>query len=183
MRELTESHRLARFMEALGRAARGPARVYFTGGASAVLLGWRQTTIDIDFTILPEQDALLRAAVALKDQLHLNIEVAAPSHFIPELPGWEARSVFVRQEGPVSFYHYDFYAQTLAKIERGHQQDTADVAAMLDGRLVDPALLRVLFEAIVPSLFRYPALDESAFRRALDRALEGRTPTEGRPAR
>lgn len=37
MRELTDRERLARFMRALGEAANEDARVYFTGGATAVL--------------------------------------------------------------------------------------------------------------------------------------------------
>lgn len=39
MRELADADRLARFMAALGREARGPGRVYFTGGVTAVLRG------------------------------------------------------------------------------------------------------------------------------------------------
>jgi len=40
MRELADSSRIERFMRELGRAAREEARVYLTGGATAVLLGW-----------------------------------------------------------------------------------------------------------------------------------------------
>lgn len=182
MRALTERDRLDRFMDALGRAAREPARVYFTGGACAVLLGWRATTIDIDVTLVPDRDELLRAIADLKERLHVNVELASPAHFIPELPGWDTRSVFIRQEGRVSYYHYDFYAQALAKIERGHAQDGGDVRAMLDAGLVAPERLRELFDAIRPSLFRYPALDETTFGAALDRTLaewdDGRLGTE-----
>jgi hypothetical protein len=71
----------------------------------------------------------------------------------------------------VSFYHYDFYSQALAKIERGHTQDGADVGHMLNTGLVRPGRLRELFEAIVPRLYRYPAIDPPSLRRALDRAL------------
>ncbi len=45
-------------MRFLGREARGNARVYFTGGATAVLMGWRDTTIDIDLRFDPELDEL-----------------------------------------------------------------------------------------------------------------------------
>jgi hypothetical protein len=65
--------------------------VYLTGGATAVLLGWRETTIDADITIVPESDRLLRARPALKEQLRINVELASPAHFIPELPGWAER--------------------------------------------------------------------------------------------
>lgn len=58
----------------------------------------------------------------------------------------------------VSFYHYDFYAQALAKIERGHSQDRADVRSMLDGGLVVRERLMEFFETMVPMLYRYPAV-------------------------
>jgi uncharacterized nucleotidyltransferase DUF6036 len=174
MREVAEQGRIRRFMAALGDAAHDEARVYFTGGASAVLQGWRATTVDVDIEIVPDRDELLRALPALKERLAINVELAAPSHFIPELPGWEDRSVFIAREGRVQFFHYDFYSQALAKIERGHSQDRADVASMIDTGLVVPSVLRELFEKIVPALFRYPALDPAAFRRALESTFAGR---------
>jgi Nucleotidyltransferase of unknown function (DUF6036) len=174
MRALTEIERLRRFMRALGEAAEADARVYFTGGATAVLLGWRASTIDVDVQLVPDRDDLLRAIARLKEQLQINVELASPAHFIPELPGWETRSVFITREERVSFYHYDFYAQALSKIERGHAQDQVDVAAMLtEGRVV-PERLRELFEAIVPQLHRYPAIDPGSLRRAVDLALAPR---------
>ena len=48
MRDLAGLDGVRRFMRELGRASDCEARVYFTGGASAVLLGWRATTIDLD---------------------------------------------------------------------------------------------------------------------------------------
>ncbi len=53
MRRVVDSGRLHAFIEALGRVARAEARVYLTGGATAVLQGWRETTIDIDLKIDP----------------------------------------------------------------------------------------------------------------------------------
>lgn len=157
-------------MRALGSAATADARVYFTGGVTAVLFGWRDSTIDIDLELVPDRDELLRAIATLKDQLQINVELAAPSHFIPELPGWEMRSPFITREGPLSFYHYDLYAQALAKIERGHAQDRLDVMAMRDAGLVEPARLRDLFAAIEPEMYRYPAIDPRSFRAAVDAA-------------
>ena len=174
MRRLVEEERIRGFMRSLGASARAETRVYFTGGVGAVLLGWRATTIDVDLIFVPDRDELLQALPALKDEFELNIELASPSHFLPELPGWEDRSVFIAREGLVSFYHYDFYSQALAKIERGHAQDRADVEAMLGDGLVEPAKLRELFAAIAPRLYRYPALDPASLRRALDEALAAR---------
>lgn len=167
MRELTDRSRLERFMRALGRAADRPGRAYLTGGATAVLEGWRASTIDVDVAFAPDTDALLRAIPAVKEELKLNVEIVSPSHFIPELPGWQERSAFVAQEGPLAFHHYDFYAQTLAKLERGHAKDAEDVAAMVGRGLVEPVRLRRMFEAIEPALYRFPAIDPAAFRRAV----------------
>ena len=174
MRDLAGAERIRRFMRSLGAMAEADTRAYFTGGTSAVLLGWRPTTVDVDVTLVPDRDEVFRALPALKDQLKLNIELVSPADFLPELPGWEDRSVFIAKEGKVSFYHYDFYAQALAKIERGHVQDRADVESMLNDGLVLPAKLRELFEATVPRLYRHPSVDPAALRRALDEALAGR---------
>lgn len=171
MRELTDAPRLRRFMQTLGAEADREGRVYFTGGATAVLLGWRPTTIDADISIVPESDRLLRALPGLKETLRMNVELASPAHFIPELPGWEQRSPFIAREGKLSFHHYDLYAQALAKIERGHARDRQDVQEMLGRGLVDPQRLRELFAQIEPELYRYPALDPPSFRRAVEEAL------------
>lgn len=83
MRELADSARIERFMRELGRAARTDGHVYLTGGATAVLEGWRDTTIDMDIKLIPDRDELLREIPRLKEELNLNVELAAPSDFIP----------------------------------------------------------------------------------------------------
>ena len=175
MRGLANQEVIRRFMRELGRAARRPARVYFTGGATAVLAGWRQSTIDIDLKIVPEDDALFRAIPDLKDALQVNVELASPDDFIPVAEGWQTRSRFIAQEGPLTFLDYDLVAQALAKIERGHEQDRRDVEAMIRLGLVTGVDLRHSFAAIEPQLYRYPAIDPAAFQRALDEATSGRT--------
>jgi hypothetical protein len=50
---------------------------------------------------------------------HLNVELAAPSDFIPVPDGWEERSPLIRREGKISFHHFDPVAQALSKAERG----------------------------------------------------------------
>ncbi len=57
--------------------------------------------MDIDLVMKPESDAVLRAIPALKERLHLNIEIAAPNHFIPVPAGWEDRSPVVAQIGSI----------------------------------------------------------------------------------
>ena len=171
MRRLADAERVEKFLEELGRAASKPVRVYLVGGATAVLRGWRDTTIDVDLKLVPDSDQLLRELPRLKDKLEINVELASPDQFIPELPGWEDRSLFIRQIRKLSVYHLDPYSQALAKIERGHVQDLADVRSMLAEELIEPQRLRDLFEQIQPRLYRYPAVDPETFRRALDDLL------------
>ena len=174
MRALVDAPRLREFMRALGRGVTHPARVYFTGGATAVLHGWRASTIDVDLKLVPD-DEILRAIPALKERLSMNIELAAPDDFIPVRSGWEERSAFVAQEGPLTFFHFDLVAQALAKIERAHRQDSDDVQQMLARGLVTTADLESTFKAIEGSLYRYPALDPPAFRRAVEAVTKAAT--------
>ncbi len=166
-------------MRFLGAEADAPARVYFTGGATAVLFGWRVTTIDIDIRMFPESDRLFRAIPILKDTLEINVELACPADFIPALPGWEERSIFAAQERHLSFYHYDLYSQALAKIERSHTQDLADVGEMIVRRLIDPETALRHFCEIEPRLDLYPAIHPATFRRAVERILGAAGKTEG----
>jgi hypothetical protein len=171
MRELVNTDRIRRFMRELALEVKVETKLYFTGGATAVLLGWRSTTIDVDIRFFPETDRVFRALPRLKERLQLNVELASPADFIPELPGWEERSQFISREGKLSFYHYDFYAQALSKIERGHAQDLNDVQAMFDAKLIESQKLFELYERIEPDLYRYPALDPKSFRRKVEDAV------------
>ena len=148
MREKVTAARLQEFMKALGNAVAGPARIFLVGGATAVLCGWRESTIDINLKVIPDSDEVLRNLPALKERLQVNIELASPDDFIPELPSWQERSCFIRQEGKLTFLHYDFYAQALAKIERGHHVDVLDVRAMIQNGLVEPKRLLEFFSQI-----------------------------------
>ena len=163
MRERLTEDRLRAFMGALAREANEEGRVYITGGASAVLLGWRESTLDVDLKIIPEHNRLLRAIPVLKESLHINVELASPDDFIPQLPGWQDRSPFISREGKLSFHHYDFYAQALAKIERNHLIDRADVQQMIASGLVERGKLGRLFEQIEPELYRFPAINPARF--------------------
>lgn len=158
-------------MHALGRAAREPARVYFTGGTTGLLFGWRESTVDIDLRFEPERDELFRIISSLKDELDINIELASPPDFIPEVPGWQERSIFITHEGKLDFYHFDLYSQALSKIERGHVQDLADIESMFNDRLIEPEKLAQLFDAIEQNLYHYPAIRANRFGKALDDVL------------
>lgn len=170
MRPLADASRVRALAHELGRLATGPYRLYLVGGATAVMEGWRQSTVDIDLRLEPDSDELLRAIPGLKETLGVNVELASPPDFIPELPGWRDRSPFVFQEGQLAVHHFDFYSQALSKIERDIAQDRDDVASMLETGVVESARLLELFETIEPLLFRYPAIDPGSFRLRVERA-------------
>lgn len=173
MRRPVDAGRIRSFMAALGGAVRGEHTVYLVGGTTAVLEGWRDSTVDIDLALPPGHDAteLLRALPAIKDELELNVELASPSDFVPVPDGWRERARSVAREGRVSFYHYDLYGQALAKLERGHDRDLADVREMLERGLVERERLRACFDEIEDELYRYPAVDPASFRRRVETAL------------
>lgn len=156
-------------MRAIAAEAREPGRIYIAGGASAVLQGWRDSTLDLDITIVPENDRVLRAIPDVKERLQVNVELASPADFVPALNGWEERSVFIVREGSISFHHFDFYTQALSKLERAHRKDLADVDSMVRDGLVDPKRLLALFGEAAPTLYRYPAIDPPTLRAAVER--------------
>ena len=171
MRDLANSDRIQEFMRRFGREARTEASVYFTGGTTAVLMGWRDATVDIDLRFYPELDELFRAIPKIKEDLQINVELAAPSDFIPTLPGWRDRCKYIGREGKVSFFHYDPYSQALSKIERGHESDMRDVESMLSDGLVEREKLLTLFHEIEPQLYKYPAIDPKDFAKSVEKVV------------
>lgn len=167
----SDAAKVRELMRRLGEEARGPGRVYLVGGASAVLMGWRETIVGVDLKVDPEPPGVFEAIARAKDALDISVELAAPDQFIPALPDWQARSPFVARHGAVDFFHYDFHAQALAKIERGHDLDHRDVLAMHDLRLIDPDRLAGFLVSIEPSLLRYPAIEPEAFRAKVHAAV------------
>lgn len=172
MREKVSAEKIDRFMKALSRAGKSGARIYFVGGVSAVLLGWRESTIDIDLKMVPEVNEVLKLIPDLKERLQVNVELASPDDLIPALPGWEERSTFIGREGAIDFFHYDFYTQALAKIERGHNTDLVDVRRMIELGLVEPLRLPEFFSQIEDRLYKYPAIDAKKFRAAVQTFLQ-----------
>lgn len=181
MRAETNALKLRQFMAALGERVRGQGRIYLTGGATALLRGWRDATIDVDLKPDPEPAGLFEAIAALKDELDLNVELASPDQFIPPLPGWRERSVFIGRHGQVDFFHYDPYSQALAKLQRGHERDLRDVQAMLREGWIQRDRLRELFTAIEPELVRYPGLDAATFRVTVENFCRAATSDNERP--
>ena len=167
MRPPVDPARVLQLLRELGRRAKGPGRIYLVGGASALLEGWRDSTVDVDLKLDPEPLGIFEAIAELKTKLDVNIELAAPDQFLPALPDWRERSVFIEKLGEVEFFHYDFRAQALSKLARGHDRDLADVRAMLRLGLVSGEALAEAFETIRPRLIRYPSLDAAAFEKRL----------------
>ena len=65
--------KLLKFLDRLGASARAPGTCFITGGGSALLLGWRDTTIDIDLKFDPEPAGVFDAIPGLKRALHINV--------------------------------------------------------------------------------------------------------------
>ncbi len=66
MRSDADAERVRAFVREFARRTSVPARVYLVGGTSAVIEGWRATTLDIDVRIEPDDDAMLRDLPRLK---------------------------------------------------------------------------------------------------------------------
>ena len=91
MRDLADQTKIVTFMRTFGRLAKSETEVFFTGGVTAVLVGWRDSTVEIDLKMIPELDELFRGIPEIKETQKLNVELASPPDFIPELPGWRDR--------------------------------------------------------------------------------------------
>jgi hypothetical protein len=164
MRPPVDIEKLSNFMNAMGRKTHGPGKIYLTGGATALLHGWRPMTIDVDIKADPEPSGYFESIASIKDELAVNVELASPSDFIPELPEWRERSIFIARHGQLDFYHYDPYSQALSKLERGHARDLADIDCMLRDGLIEKKRFMSLFDCIESQLIRYPSLDPKSFR-------------------
>ena len=172
MREEVTRERLVLLMKELARRAprRGAYRVYFVGGGTAVYLGWRRSSIDVD--LYSDREVVFRNIQAIKERLNINIEFARPEDFVPPLPGTADRHVFVDQVGAIAFYHYDPYAQFFSKVARGFQRDLDDAREFIRSGMVDPRKLRSLLAKISNSAFaKYPSLSREGIENAIETFL------------
>ncbi len=87
MREKVSAERVERFMKAIGRAGKKNARIYFVGGATAVLLGWRETTIDVDVKILPEIDRVTSSSSSSQGRSSIECRTRLAGRFHPAITG------------------------------------------------------------------------------------------------
>ena len=168
MRNAADAERIRALARELGRAVAPETRMYLTGGATAVLEGWRSSTVDIDVRFEPDSDAALTRIRDLKEELEVNVELASPLDFLPPLEGWRERSRFRFREGNLEVFDFDPYSQALSKLERGFDLDLQDVRSMVESGQVEPAKLLEVFEGIEPELFRFPAVDPASLRAAVE---------------
>ena len=120
----------------------------------------------------PEPPGIFQAIAKIKQELNINIKLASPQDFLPPLPGWRDRSRFITKQGDISFYHYDFTAQALAKLSRGYNRDLNDVKAMYDQNLFSLLDLQDGFNAIEPEMIRFPSLDPVILRTKVEQFIE-----------
>ncbi len=172
MENLLDKQKLHEFLAQLGRSARSKGACYLAGGASALLVGWRETTLAVDLKFDPEPAGVFDAIAELKKSLQINVELASPDDFIPVTQDWKNRSPFIKQYDDLSVYHFDFTAQALSKIERAHPKDLIDAREMLRRGLTSKLLLADMLLAVRPFIRRYPALDEDDFVRRIEAFLQ-----------
>lgn len=168
MRDAADPERIRRLARELGRVVPPGTRMYLTGGATAVLEGWRESTVDIDVRFEPDSDAALSRIKDLKEELAVNVELASPLDFLPPLEAWQDRCRFRFQEGNLEVFDFDPYSQALSKLERGFELDLDDVKHMVESGQVEPQRLLELFVRVEPELFRFPAVDPVRLRAAVE---------------
>lgn len=159
---------MRQLLEALGRACRGPGVLYLTGGASALLEGWRDSTVDVDLRLDPEPEGCFAAIAQIKQTLDVNVELASPADFLPELGSWRSESRLIGRFGPLEVRHYDFRAQALSKLARGFERDMTDARAMLELGLVTCDGLHAALAEMGPRLERFPRVDGDRLARRLE---------------
>jgi hypothetical protein len=169
VRKSADADRIERLARELGRVVPSGTKMYLTGGATAVLEGWRPSTVDVDVRFEPDSDAALRAISELKERLQVNVELASPLDFLPPLVGWQERSRFRLRAGNLEVFDFDPYSQALSKLERGFDLDLQDVASMVRAGQVESGRLLELFEGIEAQLFRFPAVDPVRLKEAVEK--------------
>jgi len=172
MRQELTRERLLELVKALARAAprRRTYRLFLVGGGTAVILGWRRASIDVD--LFSEQDALFAHIQEIKERLNINVELARPEDFVPPLAESDDRHVFIDRIGAIALYHYDPCAQLLSKVVRGFQRDMDDARSFMDSGMVDGEKFRSLVRGIPDAAYaNYPRLSRRGVENAVDAFL------------
>lgn len=166
MRDNSDLQRIEKFISNVGKLVKVPVEIYFSGGATAVMFGIREMTIDVDIRFEPDEMQMYKTIQTLKEKLNMNIELASPMDFIPTLPKWKERSIFIAQENKVKFFHCDLYSQIISKVQRGWKQDLSDAKVFLK-QAGDSSLLKKLFVEAKPDFIKYPTVNVKKLEKKL----------------
>jgi hypothetical protein len=153
LRQAVNRERITIFLREVGERYHRSARLFLVGGTSLVYEGYRQRTLDVDLTLEVSADGhgeLIRVLQEIRLSLDINIEEVSPGDFIPLPAGYSDRHLFIGRYGQVDVFHFDFYSTVLGKIERGQQQDLADVVALLDHGRIEWGRLEAMYREILP---------------------------------
>jgi hypothetical protein len=153
LRQGVNRERISLLLREVGQRFHQPARLHLVGGTSLVFEGYRQLTLDVDLTIEVSAEGHSQLVQALQEimlALDMNIEEASPGDFIPLPAGYMDRHEFIGRYGQVEVFHFDWYSNALSKIERGRQQDLADVVALLQHERIEWSRLEAMFHEILP---------------------------------
>lgn len=173
------------FLDGVGRRVRDPVRLYIAGGAEAVILGIRPTTLDIDVTLdADDPQAERRAERVVEDvaeRVGVVVEWSDPTMFLP-IPRAAAlkRSPWHRTVGQVRVHQFDLVSVALGKIGRGTERDLADVDAYLDRGLIRWPDVETLWRAVRGESFRGAAQSRRLVVENMER-MRGRLRARGWP--
>ena len=91
--------------------------------------------MDLDLKLDPEPEGVFAAIARIKEELDVNVELASPDDFLPQLADWREQSPLVGQASARSKCATTTCARRRsAELARGFERDVADVVAMLERR-------------------------------------------------
>ena len=153
LRQEVNRERISLLLREVGQRYHQPAQLHLAGGTSLVFEGYRERTLDVDLTLEVSAEGYSQLVQALQEimlALDMNIEEASPGDLIPLPAGYADRHEFIGCYGQVDVFHFDWYSNALSKIERGRQQDLADVVTMLQHGRIEWDRLASMFQEILP---------------------------------
>ena len=144
---------LRSFLQGLGERYPGQGSLYLLGGCALGLLGNPRTTVDIDYTLEIETEALDQFPEILAElavEMRLDVDEVPLAEFIPLPPHARERRRLVGRYGNLNVYVFDLYSIALSKIARGFEADLEDVLFLLYEDLIEFGELEHHFDTILP---------------------------------
>ena len=117
------------------------------------LLGNPRTTVDIDYTLEMEPEAIGQFQEVLAElaaEMRLDVDEVPIAEFVPLPPYARERHRLVGRYGNLDVYIFDLYSIALSKISRGFEADLEDVLFLLQEDLIDFEELEGHFHTILP---------------------------------